>query len=503
VSGTFRLLLVLALLGAGPLRAASKWLKLDSPRFEFYSSAGKKVAQTTLRDLEGFHRVIGGIVGGFEPKMPVRVLLFRSQAEYQPFRWAKSGDKIGYFLAGRKHDYIVLANSRSVHSVGGMTTSGRGGVRRTSTHIILRDRKQTLFHEYVHLVQHQSSIHLPLWLEEGTAELYSTIDIGKGKARIGKGITAHMLALRDSPLLEADVFLPMNVDSEGYETGETARLFYAQSWALAHMLNLSAPYAEGFPGFLDGFGRGLSQQEAFQAAYGKPITSALDGLQGYVRGFGYRSQDLPIDDARTETAGEPDSLSDLETGLLEADLLLELGYAADAEQMLARLQKRFHDSAEVEQRLGELALRLLDHEEARKRFGRAVELGSNGARAHLGYAQALDETRGEREEVWRHLLQALELDTQLVEAQIFAGMLYNRERRYAQAVPHFEAVKDARPRWSAAWRGLALAHYHTGNVEEARRTAELAKRTAETDYQQAEADQVLRLAASARKSEGQ
>ena len=62
---------------------------------------------------------------------------------------------------------------------------------------------RTIFHEYVHLVIDNVSEGMPLWLNEGLAEYYSTfqVDDGGRRALIGQAIPAHLQLLdRPAPL---------------------------------------------------------------------------------------------------------------------------------------------------------------------------------------------------------------------------------------------------------------------------------------------------------------
>ena len=479
-------LIVLGLLSLPATGSAAKWLKLESEHFELYSSAGNRAARKTARDLERFHRVVEAVQSGFEGTMPVRVVLFGSARDYNRFRWAKSGGKMAYYLPGRKHDYIVLHNSRQVHAMAALPS--RTGS--STGHIVLRDRKQTLFHEYVHLVQHQTTASLPLWLEEGVAELYSSVQTGRDTVRIGKPITGHVLTLRDEPLLDFETLLAVNEDSPIYSDGKGAWVFYAQSWAFAHMLRLSERYSGRFDDFVAALGRGDPQPAAFQSVFEKPIEQGERDLAAYLRRLQLRQIEVPIGDAASKQKVEPVALSRSEARLFQVDLLLELGYVADAKEMIAPLVED-GPAADVGVRAGELALRLLDYEDARSRFARALELGADTARVHFGYAQALDETGGDRQEVWRRLRRALDLDGGFPEALLFTGMLHSRELRYGDAVAPLERASRARPRWSPIWRALAFAYLHAHKPAEASRAIGLALRTAQTPHQRRETEWIL------------
>ena len=482
-------LLVAGLLILPAIGSAAEWLKLESDHFDLFSNAGKRAAQRTARDLERFHQVVEVLQSGFGGTMPVRVVLFGSATEYNRFRWAKSRGKMAYYLSGRKHDYIVLHNSRFVQPI--LPALGRS-VGSAVAHVVLRGRKQALFHEYVHLVQHQTAAGLPLWLEEGIAEVYSSIRTGGDKVRIGRRITGHALTLQTQPLLDLPTLLSVDENSPDYRDAAKAKVFYAQSWALAHMLTISESYAGGLADFIAALNRGQPEQEAFQAAFGRSIDASGKDLETYSRRFGFRETQISIGKRAPTEKAEPVPLSRQEAELLQIDLLLELGYVVDAEPKLRSLVEGAHQAA-VEVRLGELALRLLDYEQAQQWFARALELGADGVRVHFGQAQALDETGGERQDVWRHLNKALDLDAGFPEALLFAGMLYNRELRHAEAVAPLEKASEARPRWSPVWRALGMAYIHSRQPEKAVHAARLALRTAQTPHQQQEAQRAFKI----------
>ena len=417
--------------------------------------------------------------------MPIRVVLFSSASDYNRFRWSNSGNKPGYYLPGRKHDYIVLHNARSRVPLAVSQATAIAPM------LILRSRKQTLFHEYAHLVQHQATPYRPLWLEEGLAELYSVIELSGNTFRLGSPIAAHRATLRNEALLGSDMFVTIDDRSQSYR-GRRANTFYAQSWGFVHMLSVSEQYQEGFPPFLTYLDQGHDQEEAFQTAFGHPLSEALEQLVPYLRRNRLPSRSRPS--GRPSASAEPEvkKLTALEVALLELDLLLELGHTANAEEVLSRVERKHPGEAAVAVRAGELHLRLLDYDEARSSFDTALSLGAGTARGHSGQAQSLDETDGARRDVWRHLEIALKLNPSLPEALLLAGMLYNRERKYQEAAETFRKLTQSRPRWSGVWRSLAFAELSRDQPEDAHRFAQLALLTAQTDFQRQEARRMIR-----------
>ena len=81
---------------------------------------------------------------------------------------------------------------------------------------------------------------VPVWLNEGLAEHYSTYEVYRGgrEATIGAAIESHLAQLNASPLLALERLLTIEHSSPLYNEGNRRSLFYAQSWALTHMLLL-------------------------------------------------------------------------------------------------------------------------------------------------------------------------------------------------------------------------------------------------------------------------
>ena len=90
--------------------------------------------------------------------MPVYVVVFGSEKEYAPYRFNEFAT--AYYFGGADRDYIVM---------------GRTG----------EQAAQIAVHEYVHLVARHAGLKFPPWLNEGIAELYSTIRMQGDKVLVG------------------------------------------------------------------------------------------------------------------------------------------------------------------------------------------------------------------------------------------------------------------------------------------------------------------------------
>src|SRR6185295_18674663 len=144
---------------------------------------------------------------------PTRIYLFHDEDSFAPYT---IGPNVGgYFFGSDLGNSIVL----------------RLGM----------ERARSLYHEYLHDFLANNAPHLPLWLNEGMAELYSTFTVRERQAEIGLPLPEHRETLRSQHAMSlADLFAVTHT-SAAYNETERRGLFYAQSWALAHYLVLGQP----------------------------------------------------------------------------------------------------------------------------------------------------------------------------------------------------------------------------------------------------------------------
>src|SRR5262245_24118118 len=91
------------------------WIQVSSDTYIVKSSAGEERAKRVLKELEGFHQLIGTtlVFRNTElPELPIEVLLVGDEATLKELEPEYSGRKIpvaGYFQAGPDRDFIVLS----------------------------------------------------------------------------------------------------------------------------------------------------------------------------------------------------------------------------------------------------------------------------------------------------------------------------------------------------------------------------------------------------------
>ena len=458
-----------ALLAACLSGGDSGWLRLKSQHLELLTDAGDHVGRRQLLRLEQLRQVLGP---GRATPLPVRVLLF---GEERDFRFFRPGSAVrGFYQSGPERDFIVLP-------VGAGDTSRRAS------------------HEYVHLVLNHTSTALPQWLEEGTAEFYSTLEPAGERLTVGLPVTSHISLLAKRKWMDANALAAFGKGSPAYGDPRASDIFYAQSWALTHMLNMHPAYRARMPDFVLALDRGAAPVEAFQSAFAKDIGPALDDLREYLaRG---RLPVAKVDwspPVEQRIVAEP--LTDLESGLAQVELLLLLDKRDEAARRIKALEAGHPQSAELQLALGLYLLTEKNYAAAAEKLRQAIHHGS--ASASFEYAMLLRDQNAPPEEVKRHLETAVARNPNHAEAQFLKGLMAAREGRYEDALGPLSQAVRVLPRQSYFWHALALCQHHLGNREQSRISAMRALRSATTPEKREMAEAALRLASGGAGSAG-
>ena len=259
--------LLLPILLAGSLYSAD-WIRLKSENFEILSSASESKSNTVLQQFEqvaGFFQQLNKTPSN--NAIPVRIILFGSQIEYIPYRMNESAS--AFFHPAPDADYIVLVSgSNNIQNIG--------------------------LHEYVHLLIRRSHSKLPLWLEEGFADLFSTLKAADNQTEIGAVPSGRAPRLFLEELLPLRTLINADRHSALYTENNRIGMFYSQSWALTHMLRLSDGFRQGFESFFNLILAGYSTDDALQRAYGRTVDQVEGDLRAYISKGRLRLVRVPI-----------------------------------------------------------------------------------------------------------------------------------------------------------------------------------------------------------------
>ncbi len=460
---------LLALAFAAP-GAPAGWLRLRSPHFLLFTDAGDKAGRALLESLEQVREVFrepGGSPRG--SPLPVRVYLFASAGEYRKFQ--PSAPVKGFYQGGPDANHIVLLSSGA-------------------------ETRRIAFHEYVHLVLNHSSVRLPQWFEEGVAEFYSTLEVRRGKIVVGRPVESHVRLLAASDWLGAETLAAVTRRSPLLDEAGRAGIFYAQSWALVHMLNFSELYRGRLAGYAARLADGEPAASAFESAFGRTLSQALEDLRGYLAGARFPVAELawePLEPATVTV--EPLPESEREAALL--GLQLELGLWDASEEMLRRLARGPAPAPVLETARAKLAMMRNDFEAARRHLEAAIAAGSAEPSTYFEYAMLLRDTGGERARIAALLTKTVELNPNHAEAHFLLGTMAEADGRIDEGVEHLRRAAEILPRQAGFWHALALAYHKTGRAELARRAARRALEAAETEQEQQMARAALDLVSRA------
>ncbi len=193
-----------------------RWIELRTPNFAFFSHVGESATRTIASDLEELHAVLGRFSSlELASPVPTYIYVFRNDRDFSPYKPLHEGrpsSVSGHFSPRHDGNYIAID----------------GNARRDATGIV--------YHEYVHYVVANNLPGIPLWFEEGLAELYSSLRITGDKVQFGFADPFHLVLLRSSRLIPLDELLAADHHSPLYNERDRKSMFYAQSWALVHYL---------------------------------------------------------------------------------------------------------------------------------------------------------------------------------------------------------------------------------------------------------------------------
>src|SRR5262249_29736639 len=124
----------------------------------------------------------------------------------------------------------------------------------------------TALHEYTHLIVGRAGRTYPLWLSEGLAGFYSTMAREGSKLRIGPVLPHAVEALdKGGGLIPLPALFTLDDDSLARQDPQSVGQFYAESWALTHMLLSADTYRRDSAAALAAIAGGQTAADALQA----------------------------------------------------------------------------------------------------------------------------------------------------------------------------------------------------------------------------------------------
>lgn len=344
--------------------SASKWITTQTDNFILISSASEKESRELLEDLERLRAVLRVGLNLPPAREPVtRVIAFGSRREFNHYKPLYDGkiknDVAGYYSGGDDVAYIAI------------DLSGAGRAKRI------------IYHEYLHQLASVHGLNLPVWLNEGLAEFYSTFHIKKGEVILGDPIQDHVTFLRRVGPFKMRDLVTIRHDSPEYNEGLHQGIFYAQSWAMVHYLfcgKSTRDNAAGLARYMTMRRNGaitIDDEQRFQAAFGADYETFDKELLRYLSNGRFYRYSGVVDTGPLPVI--PDFVP-VGPALLEC-ALTELQWRAQqmssAKFTLLELAEANPTLPEPHESLGAIAWRQNEWEEAVRHWRRAAELGSH------------------------------------------------------------------------------------------------------------------------------
>jgi tetratricopeptide (TPR) repeat protein len=451
--------ILLALAAAHLAAADPKWIRMKSEHFEMYSGAGERATRDTLKSFEQVRSFFQEAIGIKEDKpIPVRLVAFNSEKEYAPYRPNEAA--VAYYMPGADRDTIVISHT---------------GI----------EAHPMAVHEYTHLVLEHSGLTLPPWLNEGLAEIFSTLRPSGNKVMIGEIINPRRLEMLNSPWVPLSTILMVDHNSPFYNEKNKAGSLYDEGWALTHMLMLDERYSPKFDQAIRTIHGGTPSPEALSTIYGMPLSEIDKDLQGYIRGSRFYARLYPakLEKVTEDLTAEP--APDYDVKLILIELSSRKGQDDETRKKLEALTVEDPKRPEPYSQLGYLVWRQGKQPEAEEFFAKAYALGERSRRMLWDYGRMTENAHPK--EAMHALGDLLEQEPGRVEVRIALAEAQLRDHQPGLTVATLTQAKsitavDAPRLFLVA----AYAYIDLQNIDEAKANVDKALRYARSDRDKAD-----------------
>ena len=356
--------------GGGPA-----WIRLEGPDFTILSRASEKETRTWAIGFAQFHRGLGKVLHLNERALrPVTIVLFRSDRELRPFKPLEKGkpaDMAGWFSRFPLGNFIGAA----VDDEDAQT-------------------RRLIFHEEAHWLLNVSDQPIPLWLDEGFAEVFSTFTIEGDFYTFGDVLPWHVALLHRSRWLPLKELLSVAHGSLLYNEGDRTSIFYAESWAFVHYLLFSGRHelASKFNELVRALVAHEDPDAVFKRIFGVDCEGMERRLKDYIDGDGVFTR-VPVrfDRAALDRAFSLAPASPQQVELAECCLLCGVGRSSEALSRFGRIVAFSPGNVAAWEADGFAAYETRDFTAAGVYFQKAADLGSRNS---FVYSMLADQALG-------------------------------------------------------------------------------------------------------------
>lgn len=250
--------LVLALLAPG-LASASKhplvpgkvedWYRFEVEDIEVVTNASVDRAIEDISTLRALRKIMCSLLieGTEEHLPPLTFVLFGEREDferYQPWYEGKRMEVGGWFVPALDRNTMVVDVSQRSFA------------------------RPILQHEFVHAWISANLPLLPLWMNEGFAEFYSTFRIEDDLAIVGEPIDWHLESLAKRTPIGFPRLTDLGHDAPEYNEGRRTSMLYAQAWGLVQYFMTTRERRIGLSKFIEEVHRGTHHAKALEKSFG-------------------------------------------------------------------------------------------------------------------------------------------------------------------------------------------------------------------------------------------
>lgn len=427
----------------------AKWYYVRSPHFELYTDGERGKAKDILNYLEQVRDVFSKLNDAeFEPDRPVRLVAFNSEDAFSALQ-RRSESAYAFYLETRERNFIVFQE------------------------LTKEKMYEVAVHEYIHLRVREMGLPLPVWLNEGLAEFYSTLR-PKGKT-VRMGFRPGIVRSRGirTPLSIEEIITASRRDPKIWKNRDIALGLYARSWALTSLLTQHEDYRGKLSELILALVAGVTAANAFPEVFGKTLGEVDRDVDEF---FGDGTTPIMIFDTKWDRAKhvlELREVGDEETDLMMADLLRNLGKREEAKQRYTNVLRSEPKSAEAQAGLARLET---DGAKRREALGAAAGLGAESAYVYIEYAGLLLQSpKPDMKAVRAALERAAAVSPTLADPHMLLAAMDRAAGKHGEVASRLRRIK------SIDWVGNYVRHYWLAQATAAagsRAEAELAVKQA-------------------------
>lgn len=372
-SAMFRNICVFLLVSASLSPARDKvenWVQVRSPHFVIATNSNERQARRIAGQFERMRSVFHVVFPRLQidPSSPILVLAVKDEKDFralEPEQYLAKGQLQlgGLFLRAPEKNYILMRlDAEGDHPYA------------------------VVYHEYTHLLLSKADW-MPLWLNEGMASFYESTEIEEKEALLGKPNVPEVQLLRQSRLLPLPTLFAVDFNSPYYHDEQKGSIFYAESWALTHYLNVKdyEQKSARLQQYADLLAQRVDPVTAATTAFGD-LKKLQSDLEAYVRqsAFSFFKKKLTTDVDDSAFKAEP--LTASQADAVRADFLAYNQRVRDARTLLDHVLHDDPNNVSAHETMGYLEFRDGHIPEARKWYEQAVKLDSQSYLAHYFYA---------------------------------------------------------------------------------------------------------------------